>query len=249
MKMKNKEKTDAQPAKPVPNEKSQLWVLRSHSEWVPNRNRVGTQIQILIRTNIVSNLAIGTYSASLFFWRLRPDSIGSTNPIMFGKLIRRIPLKESSPFSKLLSKKKNFQIKSLSGETTCSKSAFQLNQFFNFSALCSWDETHFGKMGSWYINRTFFFDVHPPLGKVIFAHSCNFIINGTNEFIFIHLYFALRCWSRYLASWPVTMEPFPSTNRATNTMAPLTKACEWWVHQGENRTTIAKRKQHRLVGF
>ena len=49
--------------------------------------------------------------------------------------------------------------------------------------ICSWDETHFGKMASWYINRTFFFDVHPPLAKMMIALSGKLTgYNGTYPF-------------------------------------------------------------------
>ncbi|XP_071525316.1 protein O-mannosyl-transferase 2-like [Panulirus ornatus] len=47
-----------------------------------------------------------------------------------------------------------------------------------------WDEAHFGKMVGWYINRTFFTDVHPPGGKILLALFGYFGgYNGSHSFI------------------------------------------------------------------
>ncbi|XP_067943610.1 protein O-mannosyl-transferase 2-like [Watersipora subatra] len=44
----------------------------------------------------------------------------------------------------------------------------RLHQIDSPQHVC-WDEVHFGKYASYYINKTLFFDVHPPLGKIILA--------------------------------------------------------------------------------
>ena len=60
--------------------------------------------------------------------------------------------------------------------------ATRLHKVLEPQHVC-WDETHFGKMANWYLNNTFFFDVHPPLGKMLIALSGHLTgYNGTFGF-------------------------------------------------------------------
>ncbi|KAI1295343.1 Protein O-mannosyl-transferase 2 [Halotydeus destructor] len=71
-----------------------------------------------------------------------------------------------------------------------------------------WDETHFGKMGSWYINRTFFFDVHPPLGKMLIGlagkltgYNGTFAFNKPGDKYMGHSYVGMRIFCAVLGSF------------------------------------------------
>ncbi len=49
--------------------------------------------------------------------------------------------------------------------------------FFGYPDSTVFDEVHIGKFVSWYLGNSYFFDVHPPLGKMIFV-SFAYVFGG-----------------------------------------------------------------------
>lgn len=95
-----------------------------------------------------------------------------------------------------------------------------------------WDETHFGKMGSYYINRTFFFDVHPPLGKMLIG-LVGYLTGYDGTFPFIkpgdkyehHNYLGMRGFCAALGSCLPPFAFLTVLELSNSTSAALIVAC------------------------
>ncbi|KAJ8290442.1 hypothetical protein GJAV_G00012940 [Gymnothorax javanicus] len=94
-----------------------------------------------------------------------------------------------------------------------------------------WDETHFGKMGSYYINRTFFFDVHPPLGKMLIGlagymtgYDGTFPFGKPGDKYEHHIYWGMRGFCALLGSCLPPFAYLTVLNLSQSPMAALVSA-------------------------
>ena len=93
-----------------------------------------------------------------------------------------------------------------------------MTRFFRIShpAEVVFDEKHFGEYASYYVKRKFFFDVHPPFGKMLFA-GIAYMFGFSGEFVFDHI------------GKPYRFEPFCSNPIMNATESLGSKECLTWI--------------------
>ncbi|TKX25628.1 dolichyl-phosphate-mannose--protein mannosyltransferase 4 [Elsinoe australis] len=80
------------------------------------------------------------------------------------------------------------------------------------------DEVHFGKFASHYLQRTYFFDVHPPFGKLLFAFA-GWLVGYNGEFLFENIG----------DSYITNNVPYVAYRAMPATMGALTVTTVFWI--------------------